>query len=324
MAQPSVPQLPDDELRLVAHALLVDNPQADSQALCRLFTSSKALQQRVRADGALMKKLQAAREMLTQQRLHELKKKAGKLDQTAALPFVPSNYLQFCVDQPPAPVTELNLDMCGTWRTTARGLAVARLLRVSGSLAYINLYNNIIGDAGAKALAAAVAASGSLAALDLNRNQIGDEGAKALAAAVAASGSLTSLDVRANKIGDEGAKALANAVAASGSLATLYLHHNKIGDEGAKALAAGVAASVSLEHLDISYNNIGDEGAKAIADAVADSGSLSTLGLGGNNIGAEGANALGEAFGASDTLAELCFLAPTASATRAPRRSARL
>ena len=166
MPHPCPPQLPDDELRLAAHALLVDNPHADSQALCRLFTSSKALQQRVRADGTLMKKLQAAREMLTQQRLHELKIKAGKLDQKAALPFVPSNYLQFC-DQPPAPVTELNLNMCGTWRVTARGLAVARLLRVSGSLAYINLYNNIIGDAGAKALAAAVAASGSLALKDL-------------------------------------------------------------------------------------------------------------------------------------------------------------
>ena len=57
-------------------------------------------------------------------------------------------------------------------------------------MATLYLHHNQIGDAGAKALAAAVAASGSLAYLNLYNNIIGDAGAKALAAAVAASGSL--------------------------------------------------------------------------------------------------------------------------------------
>ena len=60
----------------------------------------------------------------------------------------------------------------------------------SGSLNALNLYNNKIGDAGAKAIADAIGASGSLAELNLRYNQIGDEGAKALAGAIGASGSL--------------------------------------------------------------------------------------------------------------------------------------
>ena len=62
-------------------------------------------------------------------------------------------------------------------------------------------------------------AGGSLSHLDLFNNNIGDEGAKAIADAVAASGSLTYLEIGNNNIGDEGAKALAAGISASGPLA---------------------------------------------------------------------------------------------------------
>ena len=138
----------------------------------------------------------------------------------------------------PLAQTTLNLDH-SEWRVAAgeRGRVAARLLRVSSSLAILDLAYCGIGDEGAKALAAGVAASGSLVKLDLYGNRIGDEGAKALAEAVRVSGSLVKLVLIRCGIGDEGAKALAAGVAASGSMATLYLDYNS---------KIGVAAKQSL------------------------------------------------------------------------------
>ena len=76
-----------------------------------------------------------------------------------------SRQLSFVERPPPAPVTELDL-RSSRWRVAegeARGRAVARFVRVSGSLVKLNLIRCRIGDEGAKALAAGVAASGSLA-----------------------------------------------------------------------------------------------------------------------------------------------------------------
>ena len=280
----SLVTLPDELLGLVATAF--NDPQADTQNVCCLTAASKALQYRVCGNATVAAELQAARAMLTAQRLHALKVAAMKLGEDAPFPFEPSKYKQLA-QQLPTPVTQL--DLCSSsWRVAddeARGRAVARLLRVSGSLVKLRLSGNNIGYEGAKALAAGVAACGSLEELWMSTNKIGDEGAQAIAEAIGASGSLTMLDLSINLIGDEGAKALADALRASGSLAQLYLHDNKFGDEGVKALAAGVAASGSLARLLLAGNNIGDEGAMALAAGVAASGSMSFLALGCNNIG---------------------------------------
>ena len=98
----------------------------------------------------------------------------------------------------------------------------------SGSLAELDLTDNNIGDAGAKAIADAIGASGSLAELFLGQNQIGDAGAKELARAISASGSLARLSLAGNNIGAAGVKAIAEAIRASGSLAlkTLWVSSN--------------------------------------------------------------------------------------------------
>ena len=234
-------ELPPELLGLVALALLCDDPQADAQAVGRLASSSKALRQLVRGSAAVVAELQAARKMLTLQRQHELKVAAGRLGADAAFPFDPSDYKQVA-QQLPAPETTLDLGN-SQWRVAAgeRGRVAARLLRVSGSMATLNLARNRIGDEGAKALAAGVASSGSMATLYLGGNSIGNVGANALAEAVRVSGSLEYLDLYNNRIGDEGAKALAAGVAASGSMATLYLGGNsRIGAAAKQALRDAV------------------------------------------------------------------------------------
>ena len=223
MAPPHLLELPPDLLGLVARALLCDDPQADAQAVGRLATSSKTLRQLVRGSAAVVAELQAARKMLTLQRQHELWVAAGILGADAAFPFDPSDYKQVA-QQLPAPETELKL-MDSHWRVAGgeRGRVAARLLRVSGALVKLDLFDCGIGDEGAMALAAGVAASDSLVELWLGDNSIGDEGAKALAAGVASSGSLVTLNLAINKIGDEGANALAAGVASSGSLKSLWV-----------------------------------------------------------------------------------------------------
>ena len=155
MLVPDLASLPDELLGLVATAL--DDPQADAQNACRLAASSKALQQRVCGNATVVAQLQAARAMLTAQRLHELKVAAKKLGEDAPFPFEPSNYKQLA-QQLPAPVTQLDLGN-SSWRVAdgeARGRAVARLLRVSGSLATLDLDYNNIGDAAKQSLRDAV------------------------------------------------------------------------------------------------------------------------------------------------------------------------
>jgi Leucine-rich repeat (LRR) protein len=131
----------------------------------------------------------------------------------------------------------------------------------------LDLYNNQIGDGGAKTLSL----NTTLTTLNLGGNQIGAEGAKALSLNT----TLTTLYLRYNRIGDEGAKALS----LNTTLMTLDLGGNQIGDEGAKALNL----NTTLTNLYLYDNRIGDEGAKALRLNTI----LTTLNLYNNQIGDE-------------------------------------
>ena len=211
-------ELPNDVLVLVARALLFDDPQVDSQAVCRLVTSSKALQQLVRGDETVMKELKAAREMLTQLRLHELNVVVALEPKGAAPPFVPTNYKEFVL-QPPTPVTKLVL-IDAEWRIgfglddgAARGRAVARVLRVSASLRNLDLPQNDLGDAGVKEIAKALVVNRSLKRLNLFGNYVGDAGAKRIAKALKINNVLKNLELWGNDaIGEMGAEKLAKAM----------------------------------------------------------------------------------------------------------------
>ena len=206
-------KLPDELLMRVVRTLLRDDPQA----LCRLMGASRALRRLVRGDSAEAAELRAARALLTQQRLFELRVAAG-LESEGGVPALVrsiSRQLSFVERPPPAPVTELDL-RSSRWRVAgdeARGRAVARFVRVSGSMATLHLGGNSMGNVGANALAEAVRVSGSLVTLVLEHNQIGNEGAQALAEAVSVSGSLVYLNLNYNdNIGNAAKQSLRDAV----------------------------------------------------------------------------------------------------------------
>lgn len=154
---------------------------------------------------------------------------------------------------------------------TARGaadLAAAEL----PSLERLELGENLLGGAGAEALAGADGLQ-QLAVLDLSANQIDAAGASALARAEHL-GALKRLDLSHNRIGDAGALALSRS-SALGGLVELRASSSWIGDAGAALLAR--AAMGSLCELVLSDNPIGDVGAEALAQTTLRS--LTTLDL---------------------------------------------
>ena len=110
-----------------------------------------------------------------------------------------------------------------------------------------------------------------LTTLRLYNNNVGDEGAKAIAEALKFTAVLTFLNLHYNKIGDNGAKAIAEALKVNAVLTNLSLYENRIGDEGAKAIADALRSGTAvLTELWLGANNIGDAGKTAVQDAVKD------------------------------------------------------
>jgi hypothetical protein len=130
---------------------------------------------------------------------------------------------------------------------------LAQALSTNTTLTSLNVYNNQIGDIGAKALST----NTHLTSLNVSYNEIGAIGAKALSTNT----SLTSMDVSRNQIGAIGAKALST----NTSLTSLKVRSNQIGAIGAKALST----NTSLTSLDVHRNQIGYESQQQIAQMLA-------------------------------------------------------
>jgi hypothetical protein len=123
----------------------------------------------------------------------------------------------------------------------------------------------------------ALAKNSKLTSLSLWENKVGDEGAKLIAGGLAKNSKLTTLDLSENRIGDEGAKLIAKGLAKNSALTTLHLSTNEFGDEGAKAMAKALAKNSTLTSLDLRENCFGIEGAMAMALALAENTTLTWL-----------------------------------------------
>ena len=317
----SFDKLPTLLLLRMVRILLCEDPQA----VCRLLSSSRVLRQLVHADSQEAAELSAARSLLTQQRLFELRVAAGL---EAGVPEVAQSISRqlSIVQLPPEPTTALVLRRTvHQWRVdgAARGRAVSRFLRVSSLLTQLYFWENEIGDSGAAAIAEALKVNGALTELSLDLNCIGDAGTAAIAEALSVNSAITTLRMDDNKIGDEGAIALGKALELNGVLAKLVLRRNLIGDAGAAAIAAGLRVNGALTELDLSRNSIGDEGAKSIGDALRVNRVLMKLDLGHNRIGGEGAAAIATARRGNGALTFLSLGAQgmPMSTPRSPTRS---
>ena len=111
-------KLPEELLMRVVRTLLRDDPQA----VCRLVSASRVLRQLLPGDSVEAAELRAARSLLTQQRLFELRVAAG-LESEGGVPALVrsvSRQLSFVERGPPAPVTKLVLASNHGWRRACR------------------------------------------------------------------------------------------------------------------------------------------------------------------------------------------------------------
>ena len=336
--------LPPEMLGAVVHVLLsgvVERVEDDARAVCRLEASCQSLRRLVRIDDdQLFKELDAARQMIVEKRLHELRVAAGlKQEDAAAMASLPSDYRAFVL-KPPTPTTNIDLDD-HLWKVDAgagRARVVVRVLNVSScvdtlqllddpdvdaagladgvanscSLKVLALGNCSIGNGGIAALASAVARSRSLRDLQLPGCDIGHAfgGASVLAGAVISSGAIVSLSLHDNGLGDAGAAVVATALALCAALRFLRLRGNQIGVVGATALAFGVETSTALHHLGLGDNSLGDKGVMALAAGVAKASTLRKLVLDNNGVGDVGVAAIARAISAGAVLHTLVLGAP--------------
>lgn len=182
------------------------------------------------------------------------------------------------------PTTKLKVLSLERNSLTAVGVA-AIATRLPSSLEKLELGRNVVGVAGAQALAKGVV---RLHTLGLGFAQLNPEGAQALAPILS---KLTVLDVSGNHIGGQGCGFLADRLQ-DGALETLKLESNAVGDEGAKHLSAALGRTRKLLVLSIRRNSVTDQGAKLLAQALERNSTLKHLDLFDNSITDVGANAL--------------------------------
>ena len=134
-------------------------------------------------------------------------------------------------------------------------------------------------------LSSLLASSRCLTALDLYDNMLGPQGARALAAALSASPALPCLrhlELGSNGIGDDGLMALAGAVSQCRQLESLGMGHNAVAD-AAPALAPVLQASArTLRHVCLGRNRIPDAALAGTLGALGACSALVSLDLGGN------------------------------------------
>eukprot|EP00039_Didymoeca_costata_P011780 m.166668 g.166668 ORF g.166668 m.166668 type:complete len:366 (+) comp15290_c0_seq3:220-1317(+) len=123
-----------------------------------------------------------------------------------------------------------------------------------GNCTQLSLWDDDLGDDGARALSSELKGNNHLVALFLDTTGIESDGAIALATAIKDSDIFASIDLEGNSIGNAGAKALAEALLTVTNIERVGLAHNEIGDEGADALIELVKAKPSILFCEIHGN----------------------------------------------------------------------
>ncbi len=146
------------------------------------------------------------------------------------------------------------------------------------TLSSLNLQSNNIGDAGARALAAALQKNAKLSSLNLQSNNIGYVGVRALVTVLRITTALTSLDLARNHFGDAGAMALATMIQTNTTILTsINLNDTGIGAVGATALFTALQTNTTLTELNLDGNSFGNADGMALVTALQTNTALTSL-----------------------------------------------
>jgi len=203
--------------------------------------------------------------------------------------------------------------------------SIVSLLEENSTMKNLNLFDNNIGNNGARVLGKGLSINGALDVLKLNGNiplsKFRDENVKKLdlyskeykdvdaiviASFLYINSTLTELNLAVNYITDVGAEAIANGLNNNKILTSINLSNNdNISDVGACAFAKQLKSNNALKVLNIGDNVVGDEGATAIADALKSNTTLAELLLYMNSITDVGVQAIAESLTSNTSLTKL-------------------
>lgn len=140
------------------------------------------------------------------------------------------------------------IDLGSTHLNDESTVILTQAVKASGTVRFVYLANNNVGNVGAKAIAECIA-TGRNVTWHVTRNKIGAEGGEALAKAWALNRNNYSISLGHNELGDDGAKRVAVALRQNkGNITNLHLTHNGIGPNGDKALAENVPLTIDVTY----------------------------------------------------------------------------
>ena len=178
-------------------------------------------------------------------------------------------------DVPPA-AHSINLTRKDIGESGATPL-LASLVKSSTVILRLILSSNLLGDDGAIVVSKGLKNNSTLQELDLYNNGIGVAGARAIAS-VLSSTTLKRIVLSRNSLKDEGASAIGKSLKTNSTLETLELTQCSIGPTGGQAIGDNLKAGISvLKSLDLQQNFVGRawgreqqfDGEQAVRNAVA-------------------------------------------------------
>jgi len=182
---------------------------------------------------------------------------------------------------------------------------LANNLKVNTTLVVLKLEDNLLGNEGCAAIAAALEENKTLTDLTLQRNDISDKGIITLASILASNSSLLRLDLQENVINDEGGNNLFKALATNRTLTEVNLRANSLTAAVCMQLSSMLLANHSLIELNLRRNALKDEGCGVLAKALEKNDSIKRLFLSSNLIGCIGCSRLSESLEKNRVLEEI-------------------
>ena len=190
---------------------------------------------------------------------------------------------------------------------------LAKIIKTSDRISYLNLTRNNIGDKGLELLANALSNSKTLVALNLTSNSISHKGADKLFKILDKQESLIYLNVSSvegtnrNRIGYMGLKGIPKMLSHNFYLETLNLSGNSIKNEGISLIMKGLNHNQTLKVLDCSNNDIDSEGIQLAFEETLKQSKINELYLNNNKIYDEGIIKLTESFPKFQNIHKLCI-----------------
>ena len=173
----------------------------------------------------------------------------------------------------------------------------------SVSLEILDLTDNVLDDASARALGALLSSSCPIKRLGLTRCEIGTEGLRALGDGLTSRANVERLELSGVKLGTGGAAALFGARTTTTNVLEIDLTQCGIEDEAdVRALSGFLGASPKLLGVNLRGNAFGDAGASSLAVGAFASRAPESLDLGSCKLTAGAMDALSNAIKSSKTL----------------------